>query len=129
MSKEIIVTQKAPAPIGPYSQAVVAGNFLFLSGQIALVPGSDEILTADIQTETRRVMENIAGILAASDYSFNDVVKTTIFLTDMSLFAQVNEVYGTYFTGTYPARETVAVKGLPKNVNVEISMTAFKNTK
>ena len=125
MSKKIINTDAAPAPIGPYNQAVLAGNLLFISGQIALIPGTAELNNADTATETRQVMENLQAILTAASADFSHVVKTTIFLSDMSLFAEVNEIYGRFFESDYPARETVAVKGLPKNVNVEISMIAF----
>lgn len=126
MSKEIINTNDAPAPIGPYSQATRLGNLVFISGQIALKPGTNEMVNRDITEETHQVMHNLKAILAEAGLSFNDVAKTTIFLSDMSLFAAVNEVYGKYFTDTFPARETIAVKGLPKNVNVEISMIAGK---
>ena len=122
--KKIIKTNNSPAPIGPYSQAVQSGNMLFLSGQIALVPGTGELANNTIEQETKQVMDNIKGILDAADFSFSDVVKTTIFLTDMELFANVNEVYGKYFEDNFPARETIAVKGLPKNVNIEVSMIA-----
>lgn len=125
MEKTIINTTKAPAPIGPYSQAVRAGNLLFISGQIPINPASGESDTSDVATETQLVMKNLEAILQEAGSSFQQVVKTTIFLSDMSLFAKVNEVYGSYFTGNYPARETVAVKGLPKGVNVEISMIAI----
>jgi len=124
MSKKIIHTAAAPAPIGPYNQATVAGNLLFISGQIALVPATGELNNATVGTETRQVMENLKAILTAASADFSHVVKTTIFLSDMNLFAEVNEIYGSYFTSDFPARETVAVKGLPKNVNVEISMIA-----
>ncbi|HSN61649.1 MAG TPA: RidA family protein [Ferruginibacter sp.] len=124
MAKEIINTDKAPAPIGPYNQAVKAGNMLFISGQIALLPETGELQTGNISDETHLVMKNLQAILTEAGANFGHVVKTTIFLSDMSLFAAVNEVYGQYFTSDYPARETVAVKGLPKNVNVEISMIA-----
>ena len=124
MSKQIINTSNAPAPIGPYNQSVKAGNLLFISGQIALVPGSGELLTASLEEETHQVMKNLSAILTEAGTDFEAVVKTTIFLSDMDLFAKVNEIYGGYFTGDYPARETVAVKGLPKGVNVEISMIA-----
>ena len=124
MVKKIIITNDAPAPIGPYNQAVLAGNLLFISGQIALIPGTSEINNADIAAETQQVMKNLQAILAAASANFGQVVKTTIFLSDMNLFAQVNEIYGRYFEKDFPARETVAVKGLPKNVNVEISMIA-----
>ena len=126
MEKKIIRTDKAPAPIGPYNQAVQAGNMLFISGQIALDPVSGELMLGDIKTETTMVMENIKGILADAEMDFSHVVKTTIFLTDMNNFAQVNEVYGSYFKGDYPARETVQVSKLPLNVNVEISVTCIK---
>ena len=129
MKRTIIETQNSPAPIGPYSQAVEAGNMLFISGQIALIPGSSELANNTIEQETKQVMENLKAILLEATYSFSDVVKTTIFLTDMQLFANVNEVYGKYFSDSFPARETIAVKGLPKNVNVEISMIAVKNSK
>ena len=124
MVKKIIITNDAPAPIGPYNQAVLAGNLLFISGQVALVPGSGELNNPDIATETHQVMKNLQAILTAASADFSKIVKTTIFLSDMSLFASVNEVYGQYFDTDFPARETVAVKGLPKNVNVEISMIA-----
>ena len=124
MSKEIIQSSKVPAPIGPYSQAVIANGFLFASGQVAFDPVTGELVLTDIQAETRRVMENIKAILEEAKLSFANVVKTTIFLSDMQLFAQVNEIYGSYFTAHFPARETVAVKTLPRNVNIEISITA-----
>jgi 2-iminobutanoate/2-iminopropanoate deaminase len=122
--KKIIHTPNAPAPIGPYSQAVQAGTLLFISGQIPLNPASGNVEAADIAGETRQVMQNLEAILSAAGLGFNHVVKTTILLSDMSLFATVNEIYGGYFTGDFPARETYAVKGLPKNVNIEISMVA-----
>jgi 2-iminobutanoate/2-iminopropanoate deaminase len=125
MSKQIIETNKVPAPTGPYSQAVIANGFLFASGQIAFNPATGEIVLDTIQAETKQVMENIKAILEEAKLSFDHVVKTTIFLSDMQLFAQVNEVYGSYFTAAFPARETVAVKTLPRNVNVEISITAI----
>lgn len=125
MAKEIIHTSDAPAPIGPYNQAVKAGGFLFASGQIALVPGTDELNNATLEDEAHQVMKNIGALLQAAGLDYSDIVKTTIFLSDMSLFGAVNTIYGSYFTGNYPARETVAVKGLPKNVNVEISVTAL----
>lgn len=125
MQKEIIYTENAPAPIGPYSQAVKAGNFVFFSGQIALDAHTGELVNADIKTETEQVMKNIIALLQSINATVDNIVKTTIFLSDMSLFAAVNEVYGSYFTKDAPARETVAVKGLPKNVNVEISVTVY----
>ncbi len=124
MSKQIINTEKAPAPIGPYNQSVKAGGLLFISGQIPINPANGEIISGNIKAETHQCMQNLAAILAAAKLSFEHVVKTTIFLSEMVLFAEVNEVYGSYFSGDYPARETVAVKGLPKGVNVEISMIA-----
>jgi 2-iminobutanoate/2-iminopropanoate deaminase len=124
MSKQIINTSNAPAPIGPYNQAVKAGNMLFISGQVALLPGTDTLVTENVTDETHQVMKNLQAILSEAGIHFENVVKTTIFLSDMSLFANVNEVYGQYFKADFPARETVAVKGLPKNVNVEISMIA-----
>jgi 2-iminobutanoate/2-iminopropanoate deaminase len=126
MSKKIIKSSNAPAPIGPYSQAVEAGNLVFISGQIALKPGSGELANADLTEETHQVMQNLKAVLSEAGLDFNAVVKTTIFLSDMELFGQVNEIYGKYFDGDFPARETVAVKGLPKNVNVEISMIASR---
>ncbi|SFE73021.1 2-iminobutanoate/2-iminopropanoate deaminase [Chitinophaga sp. CF118] len=126
MDKQIINTSNAPAPIGPYSQAVKAGNMLFVSGQIALHPESSQLMTEDITTETHQVMQNLKNILAAAAMDFNDVLKTTIFITDMKNFSQINEVYGKYFLGYFPARETVEVSGLPKGVNVEISVVACK---
>jgi 2-iminobutanoate/2-iminopropanoate deaminase len=125
MEKQIIKTTGAPAPIGPYNQAVKAGNMLFISGQVAIVPGTETLVTENITDETIQVMKNLQAILTEAGINFGNVVKTTIFLSDMSLFAAVNEIYGQFFTGDYPARETVAVKGLPKNVNVEISMIAL----
>ena len=125
MSKEIIYTDKAPAPIGPYSQAVKAGNFLYLSGQIPMDAATGELVNENIQAETTQVMKNIVALLTEVNATTANIVKTTIFLTDMSLFNAVNEVYGSYFEKDAPARETVAVKGLPRNVNVEISVIAY----
>ena len=124
MSKQIIQTSKAPAPIGPYNQAVKAGGLLFVSGQIAIIPATNELLVGSIKEETHLVMQNLQAILIEAQITFEHIVKTTIFLSDMSLFAEVNEVYGGYFKANFPARETVAVKGLPKGVNVEISVIA-----
>lgn len=124
--KKIINTPNAPAPIGPYNQAVMTGDMLFISGQVALIPGTGNLANADLTEETNQVMKNLKAILTEAGMDFSNVVKTTIFLSDMGLFAAVNEIYGSYFTSDYPARETVAVKGLPKNVNVEISMIASK---
>lgn len=122
----IVNTSAAPAPIGPYNQAVIANGFLFASGQIALNPENGELNLTSISEETHQVMRNVKAVLLEGGYGFQHVVKTTIFLSDMSLFAAVNEVYGSYFQDNFPARETVAVKGLPKGVNVEISVTAYK---
>jgi len=124
MSKQIIRTEKAPAPIGPYNQAVKTNELLFISGQVAIDASTNEIITESVTKETHQVMRNIDAILKEADLTFQHVVKTTIFLSDMNLFAEVNEVYASYFDGDFPARETVAVKGLPKNVRVEISMIA-----
>jgi 2-iminobutanoate/2-iminopropanoate deaminase len=124
--KKIITSKNAPAPIGPYSHGVLHGNMLFVSGQVGKHPVTGELMLADIKTETKQVMENIKGILTDAGMDFTNIVKTTIFLTDMNDFASVNEVYGSYFTGDYPARETVQVSKLPLNVNVEISVTAIK---
>ena len=125
MEKKIINTPNAPAPIGPYSQAIQTGNLLFISGQVAIDPATGKVDTTDIIGETHQVMHNLKAILSEAKTDFNHVVKTTILLSDMSLFADVNEVYGKYFSGDFPARETYAVKALPKNVNVEISMIAI----
>ncbi|HSQ45237.1 MAG TPA: RidA family protein [Ginsengibacter sp.] len=124
MNKKIINTSHAPDPIGPYSQAVQANGMVFISGQIAIKPGTSELITDNIQMETEQVMTNLKAILNEAGLAFEHVIKTTIFLKDMSLFTSVNEVYGKYFNSDFPARETVAVKGLPKDVNVEISMIA-----
>lgn len=131
MRKQIINTSAAPAPIGPYNQAIRYDNLLFISGQIAFDPATGNLMLSDISEETHQVMKNLKSILTEAGTDFANVLKTTIFLSDMELFSSVNEVYGSYFTGEnvngdqlFPARETVAVKGLPKNVNVEISMIA-----
>ncbi len=124
MSKKIINTEKAPAPIGPYNQSVMANGLLFISGQIAINPSNGNIEATTIAEETEQVMKNLDAILQEAGLNFSHVAKTTIFLSDMAHFATVNEVYASFFTGDHPARETVAVKGLPKGVNVEISMIA-----
>jgi len=124
--KKVIYTSNAPEPIGPYSQAIVANGFLFASGQIAINPENNELNNPSLEEETHQVMRNIKALLVESEYEFEHIIKTTIFLSDMSLFAQVNEIYGSYFKSDFPARETVAVKDLPKGVNVEISITAYK---
>lgn len=124
MKLTTISTEKAPAAIGPYSQAVLAGNLLFCSGQIPLDPLSGEIVTGDIRRQAEQVMENIAAVLSAAGAGFSDVVKATVFLVDMSDFGAVNEVYGRYFPGHKPARSTVAVRGLPRGVLLEIEVIA-----
>lgn len=125
--KKIINTNKAPAPIGPYNQAVLVGNTLYTSGQIALDPISMELILDDIETETNQVMQNMKAVLEAADMTFENVVKSTIFIMNMNDFTRINSVYGKYFDeNTAPARETVQVAGLPKGVNVEISMIAIK---
>ena len=125
--KKIINTSKAPAPIGPYNQAVLVGNTLYTSGQIALHPDTMELVLDDIKTETKQVMENMKAVLEAADMTFKNVFKTSIFISDMHNFSQINEVYDQYFNeDTAPARETVEVANLPKFVNVEISMIAIK---
>lgn len=124
MEKNIIQSTDAPAPIGPYSQAIKTGPFLFISGQIAINPSTGLLEIADLIAETHQVMHNLKAVLGEAGMDFSHVVKTTIFLTDMDFFSTVNEIYGKYFQGNFPARETVAVKSLPKNVNVEISMIA-----
>lgn len=125
--KTIITTSKAPAPIGPYSQAVLSGNMLFTSGQIAFNPETMTLVLDDIKTETKQVMENMKAVLTEAGLTFENVIKTSIFISDMNNFSQINEVYGSYFDdATAPARETVQVARLPKDVNVEISMIAVK---
>lgn len=126
MSKEIIFSSDAPAPIGPYSQAVKTGNTLYLSGQIALDPATGELINENITEETHAVMKNMDAVLRAGGFTFADVVKCTIFIRDMGQFATINEAYGQYFKTNPPARETVEVSKLPKNVNVEISCIAVK---
>lgn len=122
--KKIIRTNHAPAPVGPYSQAVEAGGFLFCSGQIAIDPKTNVVNTGPIHEQARMVMENIKAVLTEAGLGFSNVVKTTIFLTNMNDFAQVNEIYATYFTEQPPARSTIAVAGLPKGVHVEIEVLA-----
>ena len=126
MKKIIINAENAPAPIGPYNQAIEVNGMVFISGQIALVPGSDQMVMDTIEKETTQVMTNLQAILTKAGLSFEHVVKTSIFLSDMKHFATVNTVYATYFTSDFPARETVAVLGLPKAVNVEISLIAAR---
>ena len=133
MSKTIITSANAPAPIGPYNQAVQTGNpdgsgqaMLFISGQVCIDPATGNLKNKDLQEETHQVMNNLKAILQQADMDFSNVVKTTIFITDMNRFAEMNEVYGKYFKTNFPARETVQVSALPKFVNVEISMIAVK---
>ena len=127
MDKKIITTNGAPAPIGPYNQAVLTGNLLFISGQICLDPATGELKNKDIQEETHQVMHNLRAILQEAGLDFKQVVKTTIFITDMTQFSDINAVYGKYFETDFPARETVQVSALPKFVNVEISMIAINS--
>lgn len=124
MIKEIVNTSKAPAPIGPYNQATKANNTLYISGQIPADPKTGIIVTSSIEDETHMVMKNLGAILAKAGLSFDNVLKTSIFISDMNNFSKINEVYGSYFRGDYPARETVQVSRLPKDVNVEISAIA-----
>ncbi len=124
MSTKIILTQNAPAPVGPYSQAVKCNGFLFCSGQIPIDPKTNEVLKGSIVEQAELVMKNIEAVLTAADLKFSDIIKTTIYLTNMSDFAQVNEVYGKYFKSNPPARSTIAVAALPKAVNVEIEVLA-----
>lgn len=125
--KKIIYTENAPAPIGPYNQAILVGNTLYTSGQIALNPLTMELVLDDIETETKQVMENMKAVLAAADMTFENVIKTSIFIMNMNDFTRINSIYGSYFDeATAPARETVQVACLPKNVNIEISMIAIK---
>ena len=125
--KKIIKTDNAPKPIGPYNQAVIAGDFIFISGQIALNPASGELITKNIEKETTQVMENLKAILQEASLTFENVVKTTIFLSSMDNFSVVNEIYGSYLSNeSAPARETVEVSNLPKYVNIEISLIACK---
>lgn len=126
MGKEIINTDAAPAPVGPYNQAIKAGGMLYVSGQIAIDPTTNQLFSGDLAGETHLVFKNLEAVLAKAGYAFSDVVKASVFLSDMGLFAQVNEIYGQYFHTDPPARECVAVKTLPKNVNVEISVIAYK---
>ncbi|MEI9947060.1 MAG: RidA family protein [Chitinophagaceae bacterium] len=126
MTRQIINTPDAPAPIGPYNQAILAGDTLYIAGQVCIDQRTGEMMNKDVQEETHQVMQNLKAILVAAGMDFKNVVKTTIFLTDMNEFPEMNEVYGKYFEGDFPARETVQVSALPKFVNVEISMIAVK---
>ena len=127
--KKVINTAKAPAPIGPYNQAILVNNTLYTSGQIALVPSTMELILVSIEEETQQVMRNLHAVLEAANMTFEDVVKSTIYISNMDNFAKINAVYGSYFNeATAPARETVQVSCLPKNVNVEISLIAVKTS-
>ncbi len=126
MERTVINTSSAPAPIGPYNQAILVNGTLYISGQICLDPVSNQLKNRDIQEETHQCMQNLKAILQDAGMSFDNVVKTTIFITDMHQFSDINEIYGKYFKGNFPARETVQVSALPKFVNVEISMIAVK---
>ena len=126
MEKTIITCKNAPDPIGPYNQAILVNNTLYISGQVCIDQASGNVKNRDLQEETHQVMQNLKAILQEANMSFNNVVKTTIFLTDMNRFGEVNEIYGKYFEADFPARETVQVSALPKFVNVEISMIAVK---
>ncbi|CAN5154374.1 RidA family protein [soil metagenome] len=124
MPKQVIKTEKAPLPVAPYSQGIIANGFLYISGQICTVVGSNEMMNENITIETQQVMRHLQAILEAAKLTFEHVVKTTIFLSSMDYFAEVNDAYGAFFNGDFPARETIAVRTLPRNVNVEISMIA-----
>ena len=126
MSKTIINTSLSPAPIGPYSQAILSGNTLYISGQVCIDPATGNLKNKDIQEETHQAMHNLKAILQQAGMDFSNVVKATIFITDMNQFGEVNQVYGKYFETNFPARETVQVSALPKFVNVEISMIAVQ---
>ncbi|MBI5370491.1 MAG: RidA family protein [Sphingobacteriales bacterium] len=127
MPRTIINTPNAPAPIGPYNQAILSGSTLYISGQVCIDPASGELKNKDIEEETHQVMHNLSAVLQAAGMDFSQVVKTTIFITDMNQFGIINGIYGKYFQGDFPARETVQVAALPKLVNVEISMIAVKD--
>ena len=126
MEKQFITTKQAPEPIGPYNQAVLVNNTLYISGQICLDAATGQLKNKDIQEETHQVMQNLRAILSEAKMNFSNVVKTSIFLTDMGKFSEVNEIYGKYFQGDFPARETIQVAALPRFVSVEISMIAVK---
>lgn len=125
--KKVIITKNAPNPVGPYSQAIEFNGMLFCSGQIAIVPATDEVLTGDVEVQTRQVISNIDAVLKEAGYDWKNIVKTTIFLTNMGDFAKVNAIYAEKFQELPPARSTVQVSALPKNVNVEIEVLACKN--
>jgi 2-iminobutanoate/2-iminopropanoate deaminase len=126
MEKKIITTKNAPAPIGPYNQAILVKDTIYISGQVCIDPSTGNLKNRDIQEETHQVMQNLKAILQEAGMTFNDVVKSTIFITDMNRFSEINEIYGKYFSDSFPERETVQVSALPKFVNVEISMIGVK---
>lgn len=126
MEKKIINTKNAPAPIGPYNQAIIVDNTIYISGQVCIDPLTGSLKNKDIQEETHQVMQNLKSILQEAGMNFGNVVKTSIFITDMNRFSEINEIYGKYFDGDFPARETVQVSALPKFVTIEISMIAVK---
>lgn len=126
MEKKIIFTENAPKPIGPYNQAVLVGNTLYCSGQIALNPATGEMIQDSIEAETNMVMKNVGEVLKAAGMDYSNIIKSSIFISDMNQFAQINQVYATYFKDDFPARETVQVSRLPKDANVEISVVAVK---
>lgn len=126
MEKKIIVIPNAPKPIGPYNQAILAGNTLYCSGQIAIVPETGELIQGSIEAETRQVMKNVGAVLNAAGMDYSHIVKTSIFMADMNQYSQINEVYAEFFEKDFPAREAVQVSRLPKDVNVEISVVAVK---
>jgi len=126
MKKQIVQTSDGQKPIGPYSQAVISGDMVFISGVVGRDPASGNMITSGIKSETQQAMQNLKSILTAAGIDFSHVMKTTIFLTDLKNFSEMNEVYGSYFTGEFPARETVQVSALPLGANVEISMIAMK---
>jgi 2-iminobutanoate/2-iminopropanoate deaminase len=126
MNKKVINSVNAPAPIGPYNQAIEINGLVFISGQVALIPGTNTIMMDSIEQETEQVMKNLQAILIEAELSFEHVIKTSIFLSNMDYFADVNRIYANYFSANFPARETVQVAGLPRGVNVEISMIAAR---
>ncbi|MEI6351979.1 MAG: RidA family protein [Verrucomicrobiota bacterium] len=122
--KKVIATSEAPTAVGPYSQAIAVGNFLFCAGQIPLDPATGELIEGDVKAQTERVLQNVTGVLKANGMTFENVVKSTVFLTDLANFAMMNEVYSRYFTAPFPARSTIQVAGLPKGSQVEIEVIA-----
>jgi 2-iminobutanoate/2-iminopropanoate deaminase len=124
--KKVIASSEAPAAVGPYSQAIATGNFLFCAGQIPLDPATGNLIEGDVKAQTERVLENLGGVLRANGMTYSDVVKTTVFLTDLANFAQMNEVYARYFTEPFPARSTIQISALPKGAQVEIEAIASR---